>query len=618
MAWSQDTRKENRRSGRAAAITGSKPPPDEADSPPPTVSGSDRPTYGQILKSSALIGGSSVVNIGIGIVRTKAMAVLLGPAGMGLMGLYGAVADLAQSIAGMGIISSGVRQIAEAAGSGDAGRIARTAIVLRRIALLLGLMGAALLVLLSGPVSRLSFGDDEHAGAIALLAAAVWCRVVSDGQGALLQGLQRIADLATMGILGALSGALLSVALVYVYGQQGVVPSLLGMAAMGILTSWWYSRKIPLPRAVLTVPEVRAEAAALLKLGFAFMASGLLMTGAAYAIRIMVLRRAGTEAAGLYQAAWGLGGMYVGLVLQAMGADFYPRLTALAHDHRAANRIVNEQAHVSLLLGGPGVLATLALAPWVIAVFYTPKFHGAVELLRWLCLGMTLRIVSWPMGFILLAKGAQGFFFWSEAAWTLVYLALAWIGVAVFGLDGAGMAFFGSYVFHCLMILWIVRHLTGFHWSAENRNTLGLYLALIAVVFCSFYVLPPQSALGIGLIAALLSGLYSLRILLGLFSGDQLPERLRKYLAWIRLKPGEPNFPGILEFIPTAAENTVIPASIPSPLRTTLSGFMIGTALYMWIDWYGRFYEWRQVADGFVPQFMELFPQIYRLLPITR
>lgn len=45
---------------------------------------------------------------------------------------------------------------------------------------------------------------------------------------------------------------------------------------------------------------------------------------------------------------------------------------------------------------------------------------------------------------------------------------------------------------------------------------------------------------------------------------------------------------------------------------------MIGTALYMWIDWYGRFYEWRQVADGFVPQFMELFPQIYRLLPITR
>ncbi len=42
---------------------------------PPTA---EKHTYGQILKSSALIGGSSVVNIAIGIVRTKAMAVLLG------------------------------------------------------------------------------------------------------------------------------------------------------------------------------------------------------------------------------------------------------------------------------------------------------------------------------------------------------------------------------------------------------------------------------------------------------------------------------------------------------------------------------------------------------------
>ena len=92
----------------------------------------EKHTYGQILKSSAMIGGSSVLNIGIGIVRTKAMALFLGPAGFGLMGLYGSIADLAQSIAGMGINSSGVRQIAEAVGSDDTQRISRTVAVLRR------------------------------------------------------------------------------------------------------------------------------------------------------------------------------------------------------------------------------------------------------------------------------------------------------------------------------------------------------------------------------------------------------------------------------------------------------------------------------------------------------
>jgi PST family polysaccharide transporter len=161
-------------------------------------------TYGQILKSSVLIGGSSVLNIGIGIVRTRAMAVLLGPAGFGLMSLYGSLADLAVSIAGMGVNSSGVRQIAEAAGSGDDKRIARTVTVLRRTTILLGILGAVVLVVFCRQVSALTFGTDEHAGAVALLSLVVLFRLVAAGQGALVQGIRRITDLAKMGVLGAL------------------------------------------------------------------------------------------------------------------------------------------------------------------------------------------------------------------------------------------------------------------------------------------------------------------------------------------------------------------------------------------------------------------------------
>ena len=84
------------------------------------------------------------------------MAVWLGPAGFGLMGLYSSIADLAQSIAGMGINASGVRQIAEAVGTGDTERIARTAVMLRRTAILLGVLGAALLCAASQRISRCS------------------------------------------------------------------------------------------------------------------------------------------------------------------------------------------------------------------------------------------------------------------------------------------------------------------------------------------------------------------------------------------------------------------------------------------------------------------------------
>ncbi len=491
-------------------------------------------SYGEILKSSALIGGSQVLTIAIGIVRTKAMAVLLGPAGFGLMGLYGSIIDLVLSIASLGIGSSGVRQIAESVGSGNTERIARTVTVLRKTAVLLGILGAVLMVAFSAQLSTLTFGNDRHAGAVALLSLAVFFRSVAAGQGALIQGMRRIADLARIGVIGALLGAIASIVLVYFLGEDGVAPALVAVAALALLISWWYSRKVKIERPAMTRVEVRREATALLKLGFAFMASGVLMMGASYAVRIIVLRTEGLDAAGFYQAAWTLGGLYVGIILQAMGADFYPRLVGAATDNPQCNQLVNEQTQVSLLLAGPGVIATLVFAPLVISLFYSAKFAEAVEVLRWICLGVALRVITWPIGFIIVAKNRQAIFLATEIGWTVVNVGLTWICVKSFGLNGAGIAFFGSYVFHGLMIYTIVRGLNGFRWSGENIRTGLLFLSSITVVFCGFYALPPSWATALGTVLMLLSGAYALKVLLNLASLDQIPRSLQRLLILFR------------------------------------------------------------------------------------
>jgi PST family polysaccharide transporter len=487
-----------------------------------------------------VIGGSSVLNIGIGIVRTKVMAVLLGPAGVGLLGIYGSIVDLTLSIAGMGINSSGVRQIAEAVGSKDMGRIARTVTVLRRTSILVGLAGTAFLVVLSRQVSTVTFGSDQHAMAVALLSLAVFFRLVSDAQGALIQGMRRISDLARMAVFGALFGTIISILVVYFLREEGVVPALVGVASMSLVTSCWYSRKVRIQPPRMAASEVRRELFPLLKLGFAFMVSAFLMMGAGYAVRTIVLRVVGFEAAGFYQSGWTLGGLYVGFILQAMGADFYPRLTSVANDNAACNRMVNEQAHVSLLLAGPGVIATLTFAAAVITVFYTAKFEAAVGLLRWICLGMTLRVITWPMGFLIVAKGNSHLMIWTDLAWTVVNVGLSWTCVRNFGLNGAGIAFFVSYLFHGLMIYPIVRRLSGFRWSVANRKTGLFFIAMIAVVFCSVSLLPPLLATCIGTLAASLGGAYSIRSLLKLISLDRLPGRIQTLVARLRFLHSRP------------------------------------------------------------------------------
>ena len=499
--------------------------------------GSPQTSYRQIMKSSVLIGGSSFLSIAIGAARSKVMAVLLGSEGFGLLGLYSSIVDLTLSVAALGIGSSGVRQIAESASTGDEVRIARTVTVLRKTALLLGIIAALIVAGSSEFLSDFTFGGHAHSGALTILGLTVFLRLVSSGQSALIQGMRRIRDLAAMNILGALLGAFASTAMVYAFGEKGVAPSLAGGAAITVVTSWWYSRKVKIHHSVMTPSEVVHEAAALLRLGFAFMVSSVAMMGASYAVRTILLRMDGLEAAGLYSAAWTLGGLYVGIILQAMGADFYPRLVGVVQKNVECCRLVNEQTQVSLLLAGPGVIATIAFAPLIIEILYSADFSGATGVTRWICLGIALRAITWPMGFIIVAQNRQALFVMVDVAWALANVGLTIVCVQEFGLDGAGVAFFASYAFHGVLVYLIVNRINGFRWSRANYETAAFILGSVGIVFGFLYL--SASALGVSIAAAvfIFNTMYSIRRLWTLLSPTRIPHFVRGFFLLNILKP---------------------------------------------------------------------------------
>jgi PST family polysaccharide transporter len=269
------------------------------------------------------------------------------------------------------------------------------------------------------------------------------------------------------------------------------------------------------------------------------------MQGAMYLSRLIVIRMLdnGVEAAGLYHAAWTLGGMYIGFIIQAMATDFYPRLTGAANRHEEVNRLVNEQAEVGLLMAGPGIMGTIALAPVVLSVFYSRPFADASDLLRWFCLGMLMRVIAWPMGFIVLAKGNKKIFFWSEVLTWGGYVAAAALLVWLFKLEGAGMAFFAEYAVYPIILYWIVRRLTGFRWTSANRKLWLLYGPMVAAVFCigRFQIFGKTGSLIAGVALTGVAGIYSLVALAKLISSDRLPRQVRKIFKLLKLIPSDTN-----------------------------------------------------------------------------
>ena len=470
-------------------------------------------SHRQIFRSSAIVGGASVINMAIGIIKVKVLAVLLGPAGIGLMGLYQTILGLGSTLAGCGIGNSGVRQLAASAGEESTLAIVRRALWLAN--LVLGAGGMVILWLLREPVAQWVFGDTARAGEVGWLGLGVFFTLVAGSQTALLQGLRRIGDLARVNVISAFFAAAAGMALVYLLGQAGVLWFVLVAPAISVLVASHYAARLPRPKTSSDWQAISQQWQAMLKLGIPFMVAGLLTSATQLAARAIILRELGLDASGYFQAAWAISMTYIGFVLGAMATDYFPRLTEAISDPARARKLVNEQTEMALLLAGPVLLAMITLAPWVIHLLYAASFAPATEVLRWQVLGDILKVASWPMGFVLLAQGRGAIFIGTELTWNVVYLGALLLGIQELGLVMAGVGFWIAYLIYWGLVMLVVKGSID-HTQARLNVVLTLFFLMAGGGIIFLAAQSPGAACVLGLMVMMATGIYSLRRLDGL------------------------------------------------------------------------------------------------------
>jgi antigen flippase len=444
---------------------------------------SNKKSYSQILNSSSIMGGVAGVTMILGMVRMKFAAMLIGTIGVGLNANFLAIQNFIGTIAGLGIEQSAVRDVAKAMGQNNWQTIGYTILTLRRMCWLSGLLGAGTIALLSPLLSQWTFDSKEYVLDIAALGLVILFVNLKGGQIAMIQGMRRISDIARIQIIGAIAGTIITIILYLWLGLRGIVPALVLTAAVSLIVSWLFARRVAVPNVVMTWKESFHNAGGMVRLGIAMMWSGLLGSAVIYATNMLITQQINIQAVGIYSAAFALSGMFVNFVLNAMGTDYLPRLSGVTHDKETIKRLVNEQTEIGLLIALPGLLATISLAPWVIKIFYTSEFLPAADLLQWFILGCLGRVIGFPMGYMFVALGKSAWFFFTQTLFNILHIALIWIGLFTFGLVGTSIAFACTYVIGVSVNLVIARHLNGFHWYVETKRLVIMCLSFVIFAF---------------------------------------------------------------------------------------------------------------------------------------
>ncbi len=181
---------------------------------------------------------------------------------------------------------------------------------------------------------------------------------------ALLNGYRRVGDIARVSVYSAILGTVAGVAALALWGQAGIILYVVTAPLSLVIVASWTASRLPRPAAAkLPLAKVWAQSSAIIRLGVTFMLAGLAGAAALLIARAIVSRDAGGVALGDFTAAWTISMTYIGFVLQAMATDYYPRLAAAMHDQATANRLINEQSEIALILAAPILLALQAGAP---------------------------------------------------------------------------------------------------------------------------------------------------------------------------------------------------------------------------------------------------------------
>lgn len=475
-----------------------------------------RSSLNSSFRSFAVLGGGQLISTLANALKMKFTAGILGPTGVGLVGIYTALVSTAASIASLGMASGSTRELANAFASGDAAAESRARRAIFWLTLLLAFGGATLFLALSRPIARLVLDSQIHAGDIAWLSIGVALTVGFMSQAAVLAGLHRVGDQARVNAGAGLVGAILGAIAVWLLRDRAPVVMVLATPAVTVLAGAIVIARLDRPRgSSRRLAEVAEDIGPILRISVYALYVAVIFQAGFLATRALVQHRLGFDSSGQFQAAWAIGMAFQGAILASITGDFFPRITAAAADRISSAKMINEQIELGLLICLPFALVLMGLAPWVIRLLYTPQFLPAVDLLRWQIVGDLLKMACFPMGYALVAFGATRAFAVNQTISVAIYIAVGVVGIPTFGLAAVGFAYVAMWVVYLPIPWWTIRQQIDLRWSRGVRFQSLLSLCCTGAVGLVLMYSNPLGAV-LGCTLALITGLWALIRIAGL------------------------------------------------------------------------------------------------------
>jgi polysaccharide transporter, PST family len=406
-----------------------------------------------LIKTSVLTAISTIIKVFTAFFINKVLAMYVGPSGLAVIGQLQNFSSIVMTFANGAITSGVIKYTAEHREDIEQkSKFFSTAIV---ITLTCSIIVGLLLNLFSSYLSTLILKSDEYTSVFVIFGFTIILFALNTLLMSILNGQKEIKKYVTVNIVSSLFSLGLTSLLIMSYGLIGALYALVVnqsviffvTLAFVIKSSWFKFEYF----------KQNVDKQSLMKLGkYSAMAltSALTVPVSHLIVRNYIGENLSWDDAGYWQGIWYISSMYLMVVTTSLSIYYLPRLSEIKDYNELKKEILNGYK-IILPIATILALGIYTFRELVIEIAFTEKFMPMVELFKWQLIGDVIKIASWLLGYIILAKAMTRVFIYTEIGFSILFVLLSKVFIDSFGLIGITYAFSLNYSMHFMMMIFI-------------------------------------------------------------------------------------------------------------------------------------------------------------------
>lgn len=443
-----------------------------------------------LAKNTYILAMPKVLNFGVGLIRTKLIAIFLGVTGLGI------IDQLTNTIKQVRLLSLSflpdgmVKLIAkENAGEGNMLNIFSIIKTYFLMVLPLAVFMTILGYLFADEITVFIFGDIEYKIYFLIGFTALPITIFSTSFRAFLKAYKEIKSFAIAEFFIIIINLILFVPLVYFYKVLGGVIYATSSFFVTLFVILFVVRKNVFLKYGITLKSIKSASYSKIYSNelFAFIGVGIVAgffrVFENIAIRSIVVRDLGIEELGIYNPITKWSNLFIGFILPSLYTYLYPRLSE-AKDNLDISNVVNDVIRLLTFVVLPFVIVGIAVREFIIPLFYSKDFVDASIYLPFHF--SALLVVVWSTIFeqIFAPSGRLKVFLVFVIIINSLSLGLVYYFVPIIGLYGY-MIKFTIIPLVTLVVYWV-------YWNKKIKFKLkkeNIWVLVYSVICCSILLI---------------------------------------------------------------------------------------------------------------------------------